>query len=191
MLGERTDGGAGWIDAAVAMSVPFDLSAGCALLERSRMGRLYSLYFLRSLRRKVESKRARLAEVLDMERVDAADTIREFDEQVTAPLHGFESAEAYYRSCSSAAFLEGIRVPTLLLHARDDPFLPPEAIPTDGIRDNPALTWALEPTGGHVGFVEGTPLAPRFWADEATAAFLAHALGRRSDAVPRGADPAP
>lgn len=177
MLGERPDGGVGWVDAAVAMSVPYDLSAGCTLLEQSRMGRFYTLYFLRSLRRKVESKRERLAAVLDMAHVDAADTIRDFDEHVTAPLNGFDGAEAYYRSCSSAAFLDGIRVPTLLLHARDDPFLPADAIPEDAVRRNPSLVWALEPAGGHVGFVEGSPLTPRFWADEATAAFLASELG--------------
>ncbi len=177
MLGERPDGGAGWVDAAVAMSVPYDLSAGCALLERSRMGRVYSLYFLRSLRRKVAAKRERLAEALDMARVDAADTIRDFDEHVTAPLGGFASAEAYYRACSSSRFLSGIEVPTLLLHAVDDPFLPADAIPREAADGSPALTLSLEEGGGHVGFLEGTPWAPRFWADEATADFLAHILG--------------
>ena len=176
LLGERADGGTGLVDAAVAMSVPYDLSAGSALLERSFMGRVYAEYFLRSLRRKVAAKRDRLAGVLDLERVDAASTVRAFDEHVTAPLHGFEGAEAYYRACSSARFLDGIGVPTLLLHADDDPFLPPDSIPAHAARANPAITWRLGRGGGHVGFLEGAPWAPRFWGDEAAAAFLAERL---------------
>jgi predicted alpha/beta-fold hydrolase len=179
MLGERPDGGTDLLDAAVAMSVPYDLAAGCDLLERSVMGRAYTGYFMRSLRTKVESKRDRLAEVLDMEAVDGARTIRAFDDHVTAPLNGFADAQAYYEACSSTRFLAGIRVPTLLLHARNDPFLPPEAIPEAAARANPSLAWSLEERGGHVGFVEGTPWAPRFWADAAGAAFLAHTLADR------------
>jgi predicted alpha/beta-fold hydrolase len=177
MLGERPDGGRGLLDAAVAMSVPYDLAAGCDLLQRSRMGRLYSEYFLRSLREKIAGKRERLGGVLDLEAVDAARTIRDFDEHVTAPLNDFESASAYYEACSSAGFLEGVGVPTLLLHARNDPFLPEHAIPEERARLNPWLQWVMEDGGGHVGFLEGSPWAPRFWADEASADFLARALG--------------
>lgn len=172
MLGERSDGGTGLLDAAVAMSVPYDLAAGCDLLERSFMGRAYSAYFLRSLRTKVAWKRDRLAEVLDMRAVGLARSIRAFDDHVTAPLNGFADASEYYEACSSARFLGGIRVPTLLLHARNDPFLPPEAIPESSGRANASLTWSLEERGGHVGFVEGPPWAPRFWADAAGADFL-------------------
>jgi predicted alpha/beta-fold hydrolase len=176
MLGERTDGGSGLLDAAVGMSVPYDLAAGCDLLERSFMGRAYSTYFLRSLRRKVACKRDRLAAVLDLAAVDGARTIRAFDDHLTAPLNGFADASEYYGACSSERFLSGIRVPTLLLHARNDPFLPPEAIPESIARANPSLYWSLEERGGHVGFVEGWPWAPRFWADAAAADFLAGGL---------------
>ncbi len=177
MLGERPDGGAGLLDAAVAMSVPYDLAAGCDLLERSRMGRAYTQYFLRSLRTKIAGKRDQLGEVLDLAAVDAARTIRDFDEHVTAPLNDFGSASAYYGACSSAGFLSEISVPTLLLHARNDPFLPAHAIPEAIARDNARLRWVMEEAGGHVGFLEGYPWAPRFWADEASADFLASALG--------------
>jgi predicted alpha/beta-fold hydrolase len=177
LLGERPDGGTGIVDAAVAMSVPYDLAAGCDLLQRTRMGRVYTEYFMRSLRGKVAAKRDRLREVLDLEAVDRTRTIRDFDEHVTAPLNGFGGASEYYAACSSARFLPGVRVPTLLLHARNDPFLPPSAIPESAARENPRLVWSLQEGGGHVGFLEGTPWAPRFWADEATADFLAGALG--------------
>lgn len=176
LMGERPDGGSGVLDAAVAMSVPYDLAAGCALLERSFMGRAYSGYFLRSLRRKVDGKRERLAGAIDVAAAEAARTIRDFDEAVTAPLNGFSSAAEYYRLCSSQRFLPDVRVPTLLLHATDDPFLPADSIPIDAAAANPHTELRLSPRGGHVGFVEGAPTAPRFWADEAGAAFLAGAL---------------
>lgn len=176
LLGEREDGGTALFGAAAAMSVPYDLDAGSALLERSRMGRAYTAYFLRSLRRKVASKRDRLAERLDLEAAAAARTMREFDDRVTAPLNDFRDAADYYACCSSVGYLENVRVPTLLLHALDDPFLPAEAIPVRIARGNPALTLDLTERGGHVGFLEGAPWAPRFWADERAADFLADKL---------------
>lgn len=179
LLGERADGGSGLVDAAVAMSVPYDLSAGCALLERGAMGRLYSAYFLHSLRRKVERKAAQLATVLDVERALHVRTIREFDDAVTAPLHGFADAAAYYAECSSDRFLSSIEVPTLLIHAEDDPFLPAEAIPVARARENPSLELVLASAGGHVGFVTGSPRAPSFWGDELAAEMLSGQLLER------------
>lgn len=178
MLGERSDGGRGILDAAVAMSVPYDLAAGSALLERSVMGRAYSAYFMRSLRSKVAMKKERLATVIDLDFAGRARTIREFDDRVTAPLNGFESGAAYYHDSSSMRYLEGVQVSTLLLHALDDPFLPAESIPVSTARDNPAVTLSLQGRGGHVGFVEGSPWRPRFWGEESAAAFLAAALAR-------------
>jgi len=173
LLGERADGGRGLVDAAVAMSVPYDLAAGCALLERSVAGRLYAGYFLRSLRRKVRSKAERLADVVDVSAALRARTIRAFDDVVTAPLSGFRGAADYYARCSSVHFLPGIRVPTLLLHAEDDPFLPAASIPSEKAARNPAITLALQPRGGHVGFLEGSPRRPAFWADSEAARYLA------------------
>lgn len=177
LMGERDDGGRGLLDAAVAMSVPYDLAAGCALLERSRMGRFYSGYFLRSLRRKVAMKSARLAAVVDVAGAERARTIREFDDRVTAPLHGFRDASDYYARSSSAAFLAGVRAPTLLIHAEDDPFLPRASIPVEIARANAAVTLALQRGGGHVGFLAGPPWSPVFWGDELAARFLGARLG--------------
>jgi predicted alpha/beta-fold hydrolase len=176
-MGERDDGGTGMLDACVAMSVPYDLSAGCSLLERSVMGRVYSDYFMRSLRQKVSTKRDRLAEVLDMDQVDGARTIRAFDEAVTAPLNDFDDAEDYYRRCSSAPFLTEVRVPTLLLHARNDPFLPADLITEARAAANLHIRMVTTDYGGHVGFIQGSLRKPDFWGDRAGAAFLADALG--------------
>jgi uncharacterized protein len=176
LMGERRDGGLGLVDAAVAMSVPYDLAAGCALIESTPMGRAYAAFFLRSLKAKVELKRERLASVLDLEAATLARTIWEFDERVTAPLHGFASAAAYYEECSSTRYLHAIETPTLLLHAVDDPFLPPESIPRREAERNPALHLELQNRGGHVGFLEGSPWRPTFWGDEEAARFLAAEL---------------
>jgi predicted alpha/beta-fold hydrolase len=176
LMGERADGGRGLLDAAAVISVPYDLAAGCSLLERSWMGRFYTSYFLRSLQAKVRLKNGVLAQLLDLKAADRIRTIREFDDKVTAPLHGFESAAAYYQDASSIRYLEGIQVPTLLLHAEDDPFLPPDFIPTRQAESSPYLHLELHRLGGHVGFLEGTPMNPSFWAEEETARFLGEYL---------------
>jgi predicted alpha/beta-fold hydrolase len=176
LLGERADGGLGIVDAAVATSVPYDLAAGCALLERTAMGKAYAGYFLRSLKAKVELKHARLGGVIDLAKAARARTIWEFDDAVTAPLHGFASAAAYYAECSSARYLGGVATPTLMLHAVDDPFLPADAIPCREAEQNPALHLVLQRSGGHVGFLEGTPWRPVFWADEEAPRFLSGQL---------------
>jgi predicted alpha/beta-fold hydrolase len=179
MMGERSDGGTALLDAAVVVSVPYDLAAGSALLERSTMGRAYAAYFLRSLKNKVRWKEARLRATLDVDAGIAARTIWEFDERVTAPLHGFAGAADYYDRSSSMRYLRGVRVPTLMLHAEDDPFLPPASIPRDDAAANAALQLVLQRSGGHVGFLEGAPWRPRFWADEEAARFLAMRLTGR------------
>ena len=137
------------------------------------MGKVYATeYFLRSLRRKVMAKEALLAGRCDVEAVRRARTLREFDDAITAPLHGFEDAADYYRRASSAV-LEAIRVPTLLLQSEDDPFLPARHLPRDAVRRNPAPVAAFTRRGGHVGFVGGAlPWRPRFWREAEAARFL-------------------
>lgn len=186
LLGEREDGGAGVVDAAVAISVPMDLAAGSGFLEETLAGRAYARYFLRSLKRKVRAKRALLEGLVDVEATLGSRTLRQFDDAATSRLHGFEGASDYYRRCSSAGFLEGIRVPTLVLHSLDDPFLPGPALPRDALAANPSITLALNERGGHVGFIEGPPWAPRFWAEEEGARFLAETLGAAAAAPTPG-----
>jgi predicted alpha/beta-fold hydrolase len=177
LLGERAASATGLLHGAAAISVPFDLAEGSKLLESTRMGRIYARYFLRSLQAKARVKEERLAGILDLERVLAARSLREFDEAATAPLHGFASAEIYYREASSGPHLEKVRVPTLLVHAFDDPFLPASAVPADAIARNPWLLGAIHPRGGHVGFLEGSrPWRPAFWAESEAARYLGEVL---------------
>ncbi len=171
-------GGGALPRAAVAVSVPFDLAAGATRMERG-MGRVYTARFLRTLRAKYEAKRRLIGDAVDDRRVLSARTFREFDDAATAPLHGFRDADHYYTASSSARYLAGIRVPTLLLHSADDPFLPSDAIPRAAARDNPCITAAFTEHGGHVGFVAGTPWAPEFWAEAEAARFLGEKIGNR------------
>ena len=158
------------IDAAVAVSVPYDLACAAERLERGT-SRLYQRELVRRLHTSVERKRMHVSLPL---RVDVATlrTFRDFDEHVTAPLHGFRGADHYYAVASSRQYLRGIRVATLLLHARDDPFMTEQAIPRP---DELSVTTTLELSarGGHVGFVGGTwPWRPCYWLEQRIPEFL-------------------
>jgi uncharacterized protein len=182
LLGEsgaaRVPGGAGdgVVRAAVAVSVPYDLGAGADFLETTAVGRFYASRFVRSLIAKAEAKGALLDAHCDRNRIRRARTFREFDDAVTAPLHGFADAADYYEQSSSKHHVAAIRVPTLLLHAEDDPFLPAERFPHAAVAANPAVRAIVTETGGHVGFIEGRPWSPSFWAEREAARFLAERL---------------
>lgn len=175
-LGE--EGEAAGLRAAVAVSVPYDLSAGADALDATPMGRFYTGLFLRSLIAKAEAKAVLLDGAVDLDRVRRARSFRAFDDAATAPLHGFAGADDYYCRSSSAGFLPRIRTPTLLLHADDDPFLPGTALPRDAIAANPCLSAVVTQAGGHVGFIAGPPWRPEFWAESEIARFLAAQLSR-------------
>ncbi|MEA3290968.1 MAG: hydrolase [Pseudomonadota bacterium] len=156
---------------AVAVSVPFDLSRGADRLD-SGLSRIYQQRLLASLRRSQRRKQARVDLPLEPAAVQQARNFREFDHRATAPLHGFRDAEEYYRLSSSSPWLRRIETDTLVLHARDDPFLPPGAIP--GCRELGAgVVLEISAHGGHVGFVAGSrPFRPRFWLEERILSYL-------------------
>jgi predicted alpha/beta-fold hydrolase len=173
-LGE--DGPSTSLAAAAAWSVPFDLAAGARFMERG-FARQYVGRLLRSLKSKVRARAGEIGHLIDLDRTLRATTFWEFDDAATAPLHGFSSADDYYRQSSSAAFIPSITAPTLILHSRDDPFLPAEAIPETAMRRNPAITPMITDHGGHVGFVSGrVPLLPHFWAEDHIARWLIERL---------------
>ncbi len=178
-LGER--GTDSQIGAAATISVPFDLAASCDRIGRGFMGGLYTSYFLRSLRRKVRAKRAMLDGIVDTGRALHARTLREFDDVLTAPLHGFADAADYYARSDARPFLPHIQVPVLLIQSRDDPISSPDAIPDEQVTANPHLVAAFMPGGGHVGFVEGpAPWRASIHADAEAVRFLVHHLRARS-----------
>ncbi|WP_018937066.1 hydrolase [Thioalkalivibrio sp. ALJ24] len=161
-LGERGDMP---LATAVAVSVPFDLAASADALERG-FARVYQWHLMRGLRRVTLRKFAArddaplpLAELRRMRR------LREFDERITAPLHGFRDSADYYARASCRPRLGAIRQPTLILHAADDPFVPATSVPAT--RElGPGIGLELQARGGHVGFVAGdVPGRPRYWLD--------------------------
>ena len=160
---------------AVAVSVPFELGKAVDVLHRS-LFRVYENYFLRSLVPKIRQKLACMELPVRARDLGGVRSLRRFDDVVTAPLHGFASAEDYYTRSSCRGFLPGIRTPTLILHARDDPFMPPTVIPRAG--ELPAAV-ALEAHdhGGHVGFVAGRwPGKPRYWLEQRIPDYLRASL---------------
>jgi predicted alpha/beta-fold hydrolase len=173
-LGERGPDLPAEVVAAVAVSVPFDLERGARAIEHG-FSRVYTRHFLRTLRAKARVKLARDPGLFDSSALERARTLFEFDDVVTAPVHGFADARDYYRRSSSIRFLETIRRPTLLLSAYDDPFLP-SAVLDDVVRiarRNPLLTVEFHGRGGHVGFISGwAPWSPRYYAEERTLAYL-------------------
>jgi predicted alpha/beta-fold hydrolase len=175
-LGERGRAGASpVVEAAVAVSAPFDLAAGIVKLEHGT-SRIYQRYLVRKLRRKVRLKNDALAGHVDVDRLRRVSTIREFDELATAKLHGFRDAEDYYARSSCNQFLSDILVPSLLIHSVDDPFVSAGSIPRTTVAANRSIQAEFTASGGHVGFITGPPWAPRFWAEDRAASFLARRL---------------
>jgi len=141
--------------AAAAVSVPFDLGIAADTLNQGP-SRLYQRKLVRSLQAKARRKFARISSPIDLRELGQWNDFRTFDDRVTAPLHGFANAADYYRRSSCRPFLRRIATPTLIVHARDDPFLHPRGIPT-AEELAPALRLELVARGGHVGFVGATP----------------------------------
>ena len=152
-LGEQ--GSATPLRRAVAVSAPLDLAAAGRSLDRGLSKQIYTRMFLGSLRKKSLEKHHRHPGIFDPGRVRAATTFWEFDDAVTAPLHGFKGADDYWARSSSAPWLASIRVPTLVLNARNDPFMPAAALDqaAQRLRDiSCGVTLEFPPTGGHAGF---------------------------------------
>jgi len=178
LLGEDGEGLPANVKGAVGMSVPFDLARASRHIGRG-FGVVYERFFLRSLIPKALSKVARHKELAALTAVRRARTLWEFDDQFTAPLHGFRDAADYYARASSLPYLAGIRRPTLLLSAIDDPFLPADVL--DRVRTiaegNPSITIEFPERGGHVGFTAGTlPWRPWYYGEWRAAEFLARQM---------------
>lgn len=152
-LGEQGHGADKIVAAAAAIGAPLDLAAANESLARG-FNRVYGQYFLHTLVPAALEKNRRFPGLVDVARVKAATILRDFDDAVTAPLHGFRNAADYYARSSAKGFLGGITVPTLLIHAANDPFLPMTAFPGREMF-SAAIDLALSPGGGHIGFVDG------------------------------------
>jgi predicted alpha/beta-fold hydrolase len=163
---------------AVAVSVPFVLADAARRLDQG-LSRLYQRHLLTRLRASYRRKFSTLPSPLDVD-PDSLRNFRAYDDRITAPLHGFAGVDDYYTRSSSRPFLGRIAVPTLILHARDDPFMFPDTCPApDELGEHVVLE--LSAHGGHVGFVQGpAPWQARYWLDERVLRHLKDTLGRIS-----------
>ena len=158
--------------AAAAISVPFELDCAARTLTRG-MSRLYQHHLLGLMHRKLQAKRGRLRGIVDLERAARARDFHSFDDSVTAPLHGFRGVEHYYAESSSRQYLRRITVPTLIVHARDDPFMEPHVIP-GAAELGPGIELEIAAGGGHVGFVTGGwPWRADYWLESRIPDWLA------------------
>lgn len=153
-LGEAGNAAARYLASAAAISAPLDMNAAGTALDQGFNRRVYTAYFLATLKRKSLAKAARFPGLLDVDAIRAAGTFREFDTAVTARLHGFRDAEDYWTRASSKPMLAHIAVPTLVLNAQNDPFLPASALPRAS-EVSPSVSLLQPATGGHVGFPGG------------------------------------
>lgn len=142
------------LTAAVAISVPYDLRLGSIILSKG-FHRIYEYRFLRTLRLKLNKKRQQYPNLPTFD----GSTLYEFDDQVTAKIHGFKDAEEYYKQCSSRRFIDDIRTDTLLIHSKKDPLCPIETMPLSKINRNKYTDYIITGQGGHVGFWS----SPRGW----------------------------
>lgn len=157
--------------AAIAVSVPFDLCKASKRVERG-FSRFYQWYLLRHLRRRLARKHQVIPPPVDPDFLRKVSSLREFDDNFTAPMYGFKDAEDYYTSTSSRQYLRFIQVPTLLIQAKDDPFMTADVIPfPDEL--SAAVRLEVTDTGGHVGFVTGKyPWRPVYWLEQRTPEFF-------------------
>ena len=152
-LGERGEEAVAIVQSAAIVSAPLDLMAAGDALGRG-FSLVYARHFLGSLKRTSLAKLAHFPDLYDADKVRRARTLRDFDNLVTAPVHGFRDTDHYWTSSSAKPVLQAIRVPTLLINARDDPFLPESALPTQQ-EVSRAVKLEFPARGGHVGFVSG------------------------------------
>jgi len=152
-LGENAGRVPAEVQRAAVFSVPTDLRASSMHIGRPQ-NQVYMRRFLKSLRQKIRDKAALLPGQVDVEGLEALRNFPQFDDKYTAPMHGFGSADAYYQHASSGRYLSGIRVPTLLVNAQNDPFLPASCFPRETAAQSPFVFLETPADGGHVGFAE-------------------------------------
>jgi predicted alpha/beta-fold hydrolase len=152
-LGRQGGKSRAWLAAAASVSAPIDLLAAGAALDRG-LNRIYAWNFLRTLVPKALAKERRFPGIYDAAELRRVRTMRGFDDLVTAPMHGFRDVLDYWTRGSSKSHLRGIELPTLVLNARNDPFVPGESLPGPG-EVSAAVTLEQPAHGGHVGFTSG------------------------------------
>lgn len=159
------------VDAAIAVSVPFELHKAATRMQQG-FSRFYQWYFMKCLRERLVEKFQVTVSPVNPDVLHELRNMFEFDDKVTAPLHGFNGVDDYYTTSSSRQYLGRIKVPTLIMHAKDDPFMSSDVIPEPHELSS-SIILEVSDHGGHVGFVGGKyPWRPEYWLDQRIPDFL-------------------
>jgi len=172
LLGE--DGSTTPLKSAISVSAPMDLDITAKRINQG-FSKRYQKHLLDPLKETLLQKYQQfdMQKLINQSQEDIKNiqTIEEFDEKYTAPINGFKSAQDYYKKCSAKQFLKDIKIPTVIIHALDDPFMTPKILPTkDELSKYVQLN--ISKHGGHVGFVNGTIFRPEYWLEERIVRYL-------------------
>ena len=173
-LGRAGDDAASYLRAAAAVSAPLSLRVGGETIGRG-FNLLYTWNFMRTMRRKGLEKSSRFRGLIDPDAIRRTRTLYDFDNVFTAPLHGFADADDYWDRGSSLDWLRHITLPTLIVNAQNDPFMPFDALPRKP-ELSPAVTLELPAQGGHAGFLHGPWPGDPLWMPKRVLRFFASHL---------------
>jgi uncharacterized protein len=174
------------LKAVVAIAPALDLAACADALAEPR-NFVYERHFVRRLKRRMRLKASLFPELFPLQEIGGFDgiaSVRDFDQLITARFCNFRGASDYYAQSSAAAVVAAIRLPTLILTSKDDPFVPFESFQNLAIRDNPDITVVATEHGGHCAFISRERGAERFWAEARIVEFCetkSRLLGGRED----------
>jgi predicted alpha/beta-fold hydrolase len=180
LAGELGEAAVGLLDGVIGVSVPIDLAA-CVRELRKPKNRIYEWRFLLALRQRIRQMAALNPGVHALDKLSRVRSVYDFDDAFVAPYFGFGSADNYYATQSSVRFLSSIRVPALILQAKDDPMIPFDIFGDPRLRDNPNIELIPVEHGGHLGFIADA--APRFWADRVILKWITQSRDHRSEST--------
>ncbi len=171
-LGEKKEKHVNRIEKGIAISCPSCIKSSVEALTDTPMGKIYTANFLRTMKQKIIQKAHTIPlPEIDFNELPKVKTFKEFDDLVTAPLFGYRNAADYYHKASSNNVLHQITTPTLIINAKDDPFLRKNSFPIQAAKENHSLLLEITETGGHLGFMQfGKGIS--FWTEKRSAQFL-------------------
>ncbi len=162
-LGEQGEAISDSVIRAICFSVPLDLHQTCINISTG-INRIYSTRFLKLLKRKVLRKSKLYPSLFDLKSLKKIDRLIDFDDQITAPLHGFKDALDYYNQCSAINFLDRISIPALIVNAENDPLLSDSCFPAEALHIHPYVKLLVPSNGGHCGFADRT-IHGEYWSE--------------------------
>ncbi len=169
-LGETPEKVPSKVKRAIGISVPCDLAASARkLCDRSNF--IYSHYFLRSLKNKIKLKHKQFPDLYPLDKLSSVRNLIDFDNEYTAPVCGFADAQDYYQKSSCKQFLKNVKIPSLIINAKDDPFFTADCYPIEEAKSNPYISLVIPNYGGHVGFAD-LPMEKQLWSEDRTIRFL-------------------